>query len=844
MPETLPHLQIKSFFSAKQYVYPKQSGGSIEIKKRNRTMHGNKIIEQLNLIRTEFNLQREQELPQNIVRDDVLYVEFISEWDFSLDFKRFHEEKDDPKFQLVNIKQEIGKEGNETNERFRVLVMMREGAVSAFLKKARQYLTENTKDHQRNDTGLPVHRTLVNNIAEIELATIKSFWSDGPEIPFPQEDQVLWWEVWFRKTDDDLHRMERVIQNLLSTGARLGQGTLSFPEHTVKLIKASARQLSQSVVLLDNLSELRKPQQLNDFITSSSVDIPEKHVWLNDLVARTNKDIDPDGVVVCLLDSGVNNKHPLLQKILPNDKLFTFKDSWGTEDSFEGGGHGTAMGGLTLYGDLSQALAVSGQITIRHELESFKIIHPADPNDPPFYGAITEYACSMPFTIYPNNLRIFCLSVTDKQQALNGKPSTWSAAIDRIAFREQGSNKAHLFILSSGNVDYLMPQCPPTAYPDKNLLESVHDPAQSYNALTVGTYTRMNRIDQTVFPGISALAVNGGMAPSNSTSLTWQDQWPIKPDIVMEGGNLAVQAHTIRDHVHTLKPLSLDKDFQKYILCPFGETSGAAALAAKFAAELQTAYPNYWPETIRGLIVHSADWTAAMKNGINLNNVNQAQKRQLLRSFGYGTPIMHKAVRCANNSLTLIAENYIQPFRVEGDKVKTNEYHLYTIPWPVKTLQQELGDKDVTIKVTLSYFIDPNPGNRRYANNFSYHSHALDFKMIGPTESIPAFKRRVSAAEENLEIPFDGHSEPWLLKEKLRNRGSIKKDILICSGADLALRNIIAIYPKHGWYSLRKRLGKVDSVVRYTLIISIETEELNIDIYNPVLQIIKNTVII
>jgi hypothetical protein len=27
------------------------------------------------------------------------------------------------------------------------------------------------------------------------------------------------------------------------------------------------------------------------------------------------------------------------------------------------------------------------------------------------------------------------------------------------------------------------------------------------------------------------------------------------------------------------------------------------------AAELRTMYPNYWVETVRGLMVHSADWT-------------------------------------------------------------------------------------------------------------------------------------------------------------------------------------------------------------------------------------------
>ena len=41
-------------------------------------------------------------------------------------------------------------------------------------------------------------------------------------------------------------------------------------------------------------------------------------------------------------------------------------------------------------------------------------------------------------------------------------------------------------------------------------------------------------------------------------------------------------------------------------------TSAASALAARMAAQLMAAYPELWPEAIRGLIVHSAEWTEEM----------------------------------------------------------------------------------------------------------------------------------------------------------------------------------------------------------------------------------------
>ncbi|MES1220976.1 MAG: S8 family peptidase, partial [Bacteroidota bacterium] len=546
-------------------------------------------------------------------------------------------------------------------------------------------------------------------------------------------------------------------------------------------------------------------------------------------------------VIICLLDSGVNNKHPLLTTLLPDSRMFSYKAAWGTNDSWPLGGHGTPIAGLATYGDLVQALSSINTINIYHGLESFKIIHPHDPNDPAFYGSITEYAVSTPIVDFPSNQRVYCLAITDRDLAFKGRPSSWSAAIDKIANGSIFDPQAQqLLIVSSGNVDYLN-NYSVQDYPDKNHLESIHDPAQAYNALTIGGYTRMDRIDQTIWQNTTPLAPNGGMSPCNSTSVIWENQWPIKPDLVFEAGNVAVQGAQLRDDVHSLKPLSTDKEFLQYLFYPFGDTSGAAALASKMAAELKTANPTLWPETIRGLLVHSAEWTDVMLNGISFENATNNLKRLLLRTYGYGVPLLEKALYSASNSLTLISENIIQPYISESSSIKYNEYHLYKIPWPSDILTEFLTEDDVKLVVTLSYFIEPNPGERRYANNFHYHSHSLDFKVIKPTEELEVFMRRISApSEEEHDVGYEGSEEPWALKESIRSKGSIKKDFIVSSGADLATRNVIAVYPKPGWYKTRKKLNKSNSIVRYSLIMSIETERNDVDIYTPVLNEITN----
>src|SRR5690606_31335716 len=105
----------------------------------------------------------------------------------------------------------------------------------------------------------------------------------------------------------------------------------------------------------------------------------------------------------------------------------------------------------------------------------------------------------------------------------------------------------------------------------------------------------------------SPLAKYGGMSPFNTTSGAWETQWPNKPDIVFEGGNSAVHPTGFVGSHDELSPISLHNDFNKKLFIPFNGTSSAAALAAKMSAELRTAYPDFWPETIRGLIIHSAE---------------------------------------------------------------------------------------------------------------------------------------------------------------------------------------------------------------------------------------------
>ncbi len=292
-----------------------------------------------------------------------------------------------------------------------------------------------------------------------------------------------------------------------------------------------------------------------------------------------------------------------------------------------------------------------------------------------------------------------------------------------------------------------------------------------------------------------------------------------------------------------LRLLSTSHDITRTHFWPFEATSGATAQVAWMAARIQAAYPDIWPETVRGLLVHSASWTPAMEEQFR-KAWGKGGYKDLLRTCGYGVPDLEKALACVRNSLTLIAQYEIQPFiirtKIDGKSRKTksrgtNKMHLYDLPWPKQELLN-LGETKVKMRVTLSYFIEPGPGEVGWSDRYRYASHGLRFELNGPGESRTEFEKRINKQardEEEGKPDTEGPGDRWTIDQQ-RNVGSIHSDIWTGRAADLASSNLIAVRPVIGWWRERHHLNKVESQTRYALIVSIETPSEETDIYTPV----------
>ena len=299
-------------------------------------------------------------------------------------------------------------------------------------------------------------------------------------------------------------------------------------------------------------------------------------------------------------------------------------------------------------------------------------------------------------------------------------------------------------MLSAGNVD------DPNAwaqYPYSNSTDSIHDPGQAWNALTVGASTDLVHITGPDMEDYQPIAPAGGLSPFSTTSQTWQSHWPMKPDVVFEGGN-AAQGAAGAAWMPSLSLLTTHANIVDRLFTTSNATSAATALAARMAARLMAEYPDLRVETIRGLMVHSAEWSPGMRQQFlsNPSNPNKGDVANLVRHCGFGQPDLERALWSVENSLTLICEDSLHPFKREGSKAPTlRDMNLHRLPWPLGELEA-LGEAEVEMRVTLSYFIEPNPSSRGIKSRYRYESHSLRFEVKRAHESEEEFRTRINVA--------------------------------------------------------------------------------------------------
>lgn len=718
----------------------------------------------------------------------------------------------------------------------RAAVFVTADKANNLITKVDRYLTEDTK------TGKPERRALIEPVDAVSPGTIEALWTDHR--PLPDPFQPIWWEIWTWPEE------EAALQNVcgkLNIVVSNGNYHLKFPEITIIQLWTDLAAIENLLVHTSAVSELRCASD-TPHVLATMFD-GELDLIVDDIADRVRHQ-NEEGPAVCVLDTGVNRAHPLLMRALAEEDCYAVDERWGTADS-DRHGHGTKMAGIALLGDLAPIIRDVRQVNLEHLLESVKILPPDgfDPNNPHSYGSITKISVSLPEIAVPGRARAFCLAITN--QDVSGERNTsWSAAIDQICAGVtiaddqviDPQRPGRLFLASSGNI----PDDADPSEMDHHRQYPTEDPAQAWNAITVGGYTNLNQITEPDLNTHVPISAPGESSPYSRASIDWpRGRTPIKPEIVLEAGNRAqTPAGTdIISGAESLSLLSTGHEVETKPIDAFWATSPATAEAARLTASIMAAHPELWPETIRSLLVHSASWTEAMQERLNTASVYERADIHA-RHFGYGVPSLDRALASATNDLAIISQGELQPFANQVSVSPTGarqtrrgfgNMDAYDLPIPTRTLQG-MENATVRLKVTLSYFIVPNPGKRAAVMPYRYRSFGLRFDLKRRNETISRWRARLNKqARDDSELHVTGEADSgWVFGPTAVSAGSLHCDVWEGPAIELASRGQLAVYPVGGWWRERREL--IDRKVRYSLIASLSAPGMDVDLYTEVQQ--------
>jgi hypothetical protein len=287
--------------------------------------------------------------------------------------------------------------------------------------------------------------------------------------------------------------------------------------------------------------------------------------------------------------------------------------------------------------------------------------------------------------------------------------------------------------------------------------------------------------------------------------------------VVFEGGNVGFDGSLPDPSIPTLAALTTShRHSAGRPLSLLWGTSEATARAAWFGAQLRRLHPDLRPETVRGLVVHSASWTERM-----LEQFPDTDER--LAVCGFGVPDLGFASSCARRRATVIVEDEM-PNAVRTEipqkkgKPKTKDSRVlkaFRMPLPEEILLAA-GDEKIELRVTLCYFAEPNTFRRHLQRGLD-----LRWDMQGVGESEGQFLERINRLARG-KGKRDDQTKPlkWELGIRRRSRGTVQSDRWKGPASLLAGQKLVAVYPTLGWWDRRDELKTAS--MRFSLIVTVQ----------------------
>lgn len=533
---------------------------------------------------------------------------------------------------------------------------------------------------------------------------------------------------------------------------------------------------------------------------------------------------------VCVIDSGIQERHPLLKAAIDGDNSTSWVpgETDQTADYVSNGGHGTRVAGAVLYpitipriGNEKAVCWIQNARILDAKCQLSTQLFP-----PNLLGDIVEFYHNKTKT------RIFNHSITGSVPCRTQYMSAWAAGIDNLTWE-----KDILFIVASGNLpsngkigftrlsvkDHLAEN---RSCPDYLLEDScrIANPAQSFQALTVGS------ISLASYRELSSSSISQKDKPS-AFSCSGLGIWDtIKPEVVEYGGDL-IKDESIPPNIISRKEICQE-------VCPElvrSTLNGGPAVAADtvgtsfatpkvshIAACIAAELPDETCLLHRALIVQSARWP-------EWTMVDNIEKLHVIRQIGYGIPNIDRALGNSPNRITLITRG--------NRPIKAKEAHVYQVKLP-DGLRSQGEEYEILVEVTLSYKAQPRRTRR---NRRKYLSTWLDWDCSKKGENPEKFLARILKeydAPEDAEKGEEGFK--WTIGKRAKNygkidgvsrsAGTVQKDWTVVKSFELREAFCIAVVGHEGWNN------DPDAEAPYSLVISFEAIASNIPIYTPFVQ--------
>lgn len=518
----------------------------------------------------------------------------------------------------------------------------------------------------------------------------------------------------------------------------------------------------------------------------------------------------PDAAKVCVIDSGIQENHRLLEVAIDklNSKSYVDADS-STADYVRQSGHGTKVAGAILY---------PGNIPAEGIVQLETIIQNARILDKDNSIATEKFEPNLMRQIVDDfsTTKIFNLSVAEKNSIQGNHMPVLAAAIDKLIHERD-----ILFIISSGNIRIFPDSTSEisiyehlsagTDYP-QYLLEpnsKIANPAVSSFAITVGSIAKFNFEDD----DYKSLAGKERISPFSRAGL---GMWGcVKPDVVEFGGDLLINKTSLQLTTReSLMPELVNCTLYgaKTVGRDCG-TSFSAPKVAYIASKLMTEHPKESAQMYRALIIQSARLPEFCFDNPTSED---------FRLYGYGIPNIERAVSNSESRITFIQEGRIEPKKAD----------IYRIIIP-ENIRGEGKEFRILIETTLA-FTSQIRSTRRGAH--SYLANWLEWRSSKYNESFISFRDRTIKyleSDEQSDVEEVTNSIKWILRENPawtkhdinRNNSTVQKSWAIIEPHQFAEEFSIAVVGHCGWDK------NLENITPYSLCVSFEVLDAQVNLY-------------